>query len=201
MARRTHTEAWWEAASPTVIRCTAHYKDGTPCKTEASPGTNVCDKHGALAPQVLNAAAVRIQMTADDAAAKLVAWMNDSTVDMRERVKIAHDLLDRGGLSGVNKVLVGVGQIDPIEALFRNLLSDPNALIDPNAEPLPPDPLTLELNRAAIESAEGPDWADIVDAELIEEPASPARIPSLERSTRNPATPPKHIREAMERLL
>lgn len=202
MARRTHTESWWANAAPTVLRCTAKLKTtGEQCRSEASPGTSVCDKHGALAPQVQAAAATRIQMSVDEAAARLVDWMKDDKVDVRERVRIAHDLLDRSGLSATNKLLVGVVTEDPVEKLFRGILSDPNALMHPNAPPAAPDPITLELNRQALEVAEGSSYDDIVDAELEHEPLRPARIPSPERAARNPATPPKHIRDALERLL
>ena len=68
----------------------------------------MCGQHGGLAPQVLHAAHTRIAMSAEDAAARLVEWMNDPNVDVRERLKAAESLLDRSGVSGVNKVLVGL---------------------------------------------------------------------------------------------
>lgn len=192
MARRTHTEAWWANASPTVLRCTAHYKDGTSCRTEATAGTNVCDKHGALAPAVQAHAATRIQMSVDDAASQLVAWMNDANVDMRERVKIAHDLLDRGGLGATSKVLLGVVTEDPIESLFRSILSDPMGItgvatvVSTVAEPGP--------RQAAIERAESSDYADVVEAEIIE--AAPHTVSVQESMS---AAPPRHLRQDLER--
>ncbi len=74
------------------------------------------------------AAATRIQMSVDEAAQRLIEWLNDNDVDMRERVKIAHDLLDRGGLGATSKHLVGVVSGDPVETLFRDILSDPDGL-------------------------------------------------------------------------
>lgn len=162
MARRTtHTEAWWANASPTILRCTAHYKsDGSQCRSEASAGTNVCDKHGALVPAVQAAAATRIQMSVDEASKKLIDWLSDPAVDMRERIKIAHDLLDRGGLGATSKVLLGVTGGDPVEALFRDLLTREGALAPyrPSAE----------------------EWAliDVVEAEVIEDGEDPFSRPS-----------------------
>jgi hypothetical protein len=194
LGRKTHTETWWGRAAtenPTVLRCTAHYKDGSPSRTEAFPGTTVCEKHGALAPQVQAAAATRIQMSVDEAAQKLVDRMNDPGVDMRERVKIAHDLLDRGGLAATSRLLIGVGQVDPIEKRFLGILSDPNGLMDPNAAPRELSPETLELTRRALEND------DIVDAEWVEEAP---RLPSPDRAEQPKATTPKHIHEGVERL-
>lgn len=191
MARRTtHTEAWWANASPTILRCTAHYKDGTPCRREASAGANVCGQHGALAPAVQAAAATRIQMSVDEAAERLIAWMNDASVDIRERVKIAHDLLDRGGLGATSKVLLGVVTEDPVERLFRDLLAQDGILAAPPSEiepgPQPPQP-------AAIDAAQ-PD--DVVDAEIIEEPAAQHTVHVEESMS---AAPPKHLRADLDR--
>src|SRR4051812_38624448 len=118
-----HSDQWWATAPPHKIRCTAHYKsNGLPCRREAAPGTNVCNQHGALAPQVAAAAAVRVQMSADDAARKLLAMVEDPTVEHREKIKILQDILDRSGVTGVNKLLVGVVTQDPVEQLFQSLL-------------------------------------------------------------------------------
>lgn len=199
MARRTHTEAWWANALPTTLRCTAHYKyNGGQCRSEATAGTNVCDKHGALAPAVQAAAATRIQMSVDEASKKLIAWMSDPAVDMRERVKIAHDLLDRGGLAATSKVLLGVVTEDPIDTLFRSILSDPNGTIElatvaPAA--IEPDPV-----QAAIDGVESYGHADVVDAEVIEElDALPATRHTQHVQESMSAAPPKHLREDLER--
>lgn len=216
MSRRTHTDRWWETAPAHVLRCSAHYKDGTPCRTEASPGTNVCHKHGALAPAVQAAAATRIQMSVDDAARRLVEWMNDAGVDMRERVKIATDLLDRGGLGATSKVLVGVGPADPVETLFNSLLTQPGALVDRDAvvpgEVVPPP---FDAAQAAIDAREeGPDldtlyvletgFSDVehvVPGEVVEPEDLIGELPPhterIEASMSD--RPPKHLREDLER--
>lgn len=203
MARRTHTEAWWAAAGPSVLRCTARYKsDGLQCRTEAAPGTSVCNKHGALAPQVVNAAAVRIQMTADDAVKFMRRVLEDPNAADRDKVTVAKDLLDRAGLQPTNKLVVGIGQLDPIEQLFQSILSDPNATFDPSLagpKQILPDPV-----QAALDAAEdGSEWGDllglengsqhaedVVDAELVED---------TEPTGRAAVAPPPHIREGLGR--
>lgn len=195
-----HSEDWWAKAPPHVLRCTAHYKStGGQCRHQASPGANVCNQHGALAPAVQARAAVRIQMTVDDAVQRLVEWMNDSNVDMRERVKIAQDMLDRSGLGAVQKHLVGVGEVDPVESLFQRILADPNGLLDPNAPPPELTPEQREYNRLA--DPEDRDWSDIVDAEIVEDPPSVPRLPSPAPTQRTSTRPPKHIRDAIATLI
>ena len=188
MGKVTHTEGWWLTAPAHVLRCTAHLKmDGSQCRHEAAPGTNVCNQHGALIPSVQASAARRIQMSVDDAVKRLHQMLDDSGVDARDKIKILHDLLDRGGMGATSKVLVAVGQIDPVEQLFASLLSGSDALTDPHAEARPLSPEMLALNQAVLEDD---DYAEIVAEERVPEP-----------SARNPATPPRHIREALAGLL
>lgn len=201
--RKTHGEEWWSTAPAHVLRCTGKNRvNGERCKSEALPGTSVCERHGALIPAVLASAATRIQMSVDDAAKKLLAMVEDPAVEARDKVKILHDLLDRGGLAPTSKHLVGVvGSSDPVERLFLDILSDPNGLLDPRALP-PPGPREFDAAQAAIDAAEGDsDYedliSDVVEAELVED--APARPESHERQ-RNPAIPPKHIRDALEEL-
>ena len=207
--RMTHTDKWWDNAPSHILRCSAHYKStGEQCRSEAAPGTSVCDKHGALVPAVQAAAANRIQMSVDEAAKHMVEWLSDPNVDMRERIKVATDLLDRGGLAATSKHLVGVvGSSDPVERLFLDILADPNGLVDPTPVPVQPDPEQLALEQRAE-----PDFddliGDVVDAELVEDVPAPApelnpaqvEKPKRVKGIRNPAKPPKHIRDDLERL-
>ncbi len=183
--RRTHTEAWWANAAPHVLRCTGHLKsDGSRCRSEASPGTSVCDKHGALTPAVQQAAATRIQMSVDEAAKQLVAWMNDANVDMRERVKIAHDLLDRGGLAATQKHMVGIARRTPWNSCSRTCSRTRTVFAQPagelSAKNIEPDPDDSPL----LDSWDG----DIVDAEVVEDGPTPAQI----EAARQPAKPSAH---------
>lgn len=201
MAGRTvsaHSEEWWATkAPPTALRCKAHYRNGQPCRRQAVDGAVVCDKHGGAIPNVLRRAAQRVQMTADEAAQQLVAWMNDPNVDMRERVKIAHDLMDRSGLGAAQVHKIMPIEEDPLEKLFKGLLSNPDAFETAAPEPvgaLPARTLTLEeLDRAM----------DIVDAELVEDEPEPARMlqaADTPAPKRNPTRPPRHILEGLDLL-
>lgn len=211
MARRkTHTESWWEAnTNPAILRCTARYKsNGERCRSEALDGTTVCYKHGGAAPQVVAKAAVRIQMTADAAAAYMRGVLEDPNVSDREKIVAAKDILDRAGLGGTQKHLVGVAQLDPVEQLFQDILSTPGALADPSAvqvRALPAsDPAQEAVDAAEREffTDDGDDdllgEPDIVDAEVVEE-RSPAKVEAERAASRRRSSgTPKHIREAEE---
>lgn len=190
----SHSEDWWESAPSFIVRCTADYKSGGQCKRVAHPGTNVCGHHGAHIPAVRAAAARRIQLSVEDAVARLHEMLDDGSVEARDKIRILHDLLDRGGLAATSKVLVGVVTDDPIEKLFRSIASDPHATYDPTTVTHVKQ-ITRDPAQEALDSAEeGPDWDDLyespeaVDAELV----GPERISDL---------PPKHIRDAMRELL
>lgn len=207
----SHSDAWWasEHRPPHVLRCTAHYKStGERCRREALPGTNVCRNHGALIPAVQQAAANRIGLSLDDAVKRLKAMLDDDSVEARERIKILHDLLDRGGLNATQKHLVGVGTVDRVEQLFQDVLGDPAGLVDPHAAPPPAlparDPCQALLDAEAAEGewagSRGPenggeDADDIVDAEVVEDGPAPHTVQGTSPKT------PKHIREALERLI
>lgn len=189
---RTHSEGWWETAPPFVLRRNGRYKGtGEQCRRVAEDGSVVCDQHGGAAAQVRKRAAERILFTADEAAAKLVEWMNDETVDKRERVKIAQDLLDRNGIvsAQVHKILPITD--DPVEALFKSIVEDPEGLMD--VEPLP-----------ALGSDEDEDYGDLIGlvVENVETtPLRPERTTPLAvapgKPTRSPLIPPRHIREGL----
>lgn len=187
MGKVTHTEGWWLTAPGRVLRCTGHLKvDGSQCRHEAVTGTNVCNQHGALAPTVRASAALRIQMSVDDAVKRLHQMLDDGSVDARDKIKILHDLLDRGGLAATSKVLVGVVTEDPVEVLFRSILSDPNATYDTNE--VQPKQITQDAAQEALDAVEDvPDWDEFQ--------ARRGGVSAAEQAT------PKHIREAMASLL
>ncbi|WP_193608271.1 hypothetical protein [Nocardioides lijunqiniae] len=195
-----HSEDWWATQKPShVLRCTATLRtSGTQCRNEARPGTNVCDKHGALAPAVQAAAATRIRMSVHDAVKRLHDMLDDSSVDARDKIKILHDLLDRGGLGATSKHLIGVAEVDPVETLFQRILQDPNGLLDPNAAPTPLSPEMAALNRAADPQAlaELGDEPDVVEAELVDEKAEPQTVLDDTGSEK----PPPHILRDLKRL-
>jgi hypothetical protein len=196
---RTHSETWWEKAPPYILRCNGHYKEtGERCRRVAEDGSVVCDQHGGRAPQVRKRAAERILFTADEAAIKLVEWMNDDSVDKRERIKIAQDLLDRNGIIAAQVHKIMPISEDPIEALFKSILKDPNGLMDPT-------PLALPVGHP--EDAE--DLIGVVVERAETAPLEPerlalgARLPQASeqaKKPRSPTVPPKHIREGLELL-
>ena len=192
-----HSEKWWATAPPYVVRCQGHYKStGEQCRHVAIDGSVVCDQHGGAAPQVLRRAAERIQFTADDAARRLVEWMNDPSVDMRERVKIAQDMLDRGGLAASHLLKIMPVTDDPVEKLFQALLSDPDGLV----ERAPETPVLAASRAAELEELVGPvpgEAGEIVDAEIVETVPPTRRFEDVPK-TRNPTIPPKHIREGLD---
>lgn len=209
--RKKRTEAQWAATGPEVIRCSAHLKsDGTQCRWEAAPGTTVCNQHGALAPQVRARAATRIQMSVDDAVKRLLEMLDDPNTENRDKIKVLHDLLDRGGLGATEKVLVGVVTQDPVEKLFQDILSTPGM-----TGPTAPSPPALSDEEFKALNAKGfSEDEDIVDAEVVEDligdvEEAPAPRPTRQRpADRSPAKrkpprdvpPPPHIRRDLERL-
>jgi hypothetical protein len=200
----THSEDWWAAqAPPHVTRCNGTYKStGEQCRRVAVDGSIVCDQHGGAAGHVRRRAAERIAFTADDAARNLVDWMNDPSVDMRERVKITQDLLDRAGLAAAQVHKVMPISEDPIEALFKSILDDPNALLVPGAATEQTD---LGPGRAdnyedligtvaeARETAHRQPDRTTPDPQLAGANEQPSK-------RRNPTAPPRHIREGLDML-
>lgn len=193
----THSEEWWELlASPTDVRCEGHYKTGEPCRRVSVFGSTVCRQHGGAAPRVQARAAARIGNAADDMVVRLHAMLDDPNVEARDKVKIAQDMLDRAGLGATGKLLIAVGEIDPVEALFKRILNDPSSLAPAQPVTYVPSPQALAYNRQALED----DYdADVVDAELVEQPEDPTRLPSQARTQRRGTRPPKHTREGLAR--
>lgn len=193
-----HSEDWWELiAPPTAVRCEAHVQDGSRCRRESIAGANVCRQHGGAIPAVRERAAARIGNAADEMVQRLQAWLDDPAVEMKDKVKIAQDMLDRAGLNATGKMLIGVGQVDPVERLFRDLLADPSGLAPSQPVPHQPSPEQLELNRQALEAYGDDDDPVVVRGQVIEA----ATLPSPARTQRKGTAPPKHIREALERLI
>jgi hypothetical protein len=196
---RRSEEYWDLIAGPTEVRCEAHVQDGTRCLRSAIAGANVCRQHGGAIPAVRAKAAARMGNAADEMVKRLLAWLDDPGVDVSVKAKIAQDMLDRAGLNVVEKHVVGIGEIDPVERLFRDLHALPDHGLEP-AQPVPymPSPAQLELNRLADPQALEDDDHPVVQGEVVEKPAS---SPSPARPKRKGTDPPKHIREALERLI
>ncbi|WP_299052162.1 hypothetical protein [uncultured Nocardioides sp.] len=204
--RKSHGDEWW-AKHPEVVRCNGTIiSTGEQCRTEAHPGASVCFKHGANLPAVREKAARRIGTSLDDAVRRLQAMLDDPATEPRDKIRILHDLLDRGGLGATSKVLLGVTEVDPVEDLFRRMLAEPGTLVDAryaDEQPEASDEVFAALNRAADRDGADEDLiGDVVDAELVEDdpaPSSPDR--HFVHETRSMSDrPPTHIRRDLERL-
>lgn len=193
---RTHSDNWWLTAPPVVLRCVGTYKStGEQCRRVAEDGSVVCDQHGGAAPQVRRRAAERIAITADEAAQKLAAWMNDTSVPFQVRAKIAQDLLDRAGLGAAQVHKIMPITEDPLEKLFASILGDPNGLMElapapePRALPVTPSSELADLIGTFTEDD------GIVDAEIVDDDTDDGVVVPIRK--RNPTRPPKHIREGL----
>lgn len=196
------SEEWWATAPPTRIRCSGMVPDtGERCAREAIPGAGVCRMHGGTLPAVQAAAATRIALTADAAVSALQGILADPDAEDRDKIAVAKDILDRAGLGATSKVVVGIGQVDPIEQLFRDILSDPAGLA----------PVHTEAERAALPASpryrgEGEDspllawesgfegFGEVVDAEVVEETPARAEVNGSSR-------PPLWLEDDLQRLL
>ena len=191
LAKKTHSQWWWDNRAPkTMIQCSAHRKmDGKQCLHEAAPGNSVCDDHGAAAAQVKAKAATKLQMAAEDMVDAYLGWAMDPTVDIRERSKIVADVLNRLGFTQAQRLTIEAS--DPVEALFKAILDDPNGLA--------PAPPALGAHQATPDDLVGLPTAaeapEIVDAVVVED------LPPHTVHITESGTTPRHIREALARLL
>ncbi len=113
-------DRWARSARPDR-RCTAHRKNGDRCKNAARLGTNVCDFHGAKAPQVKRKARQRIEEAADRMACELLKMATDANVADSVKLAAIRDALDRAGLAAKNAVEVEVGPTKPYEVILQRI--------------------------------------------------------------------------------
>lgn len=74
-------------------RCTAHKTNGEPCNSYRLAGMTVCNAHGGRAPQVRRAAQKRLDSAALTVVDQLLRICTDDTIDPRDRIAAAKELL------------------------------------------------------------------------------------------------------------
>lgn len=111
----------WERSTHPERRCTAHRKNGDQCKNAARHGTNVCDFHGAKAPQVRRKARQRLEEAADRMACELLKMATADGVADSVKLAAIRDALDRAGLGAKTAVEVEVGPPKPYEAILDRI--------------------------------------------------------------------------------
>jgi hypothetical protein len=83
-----------------MVQCHATSKtSGQQCRRPASAGAAVCRVHGGAAPQVKEAARVRLLALVDPALATLARAVNSRRQPTAVEISAAKDILDRAGLA------------------------------------------------------------------------------------------------------
>jgi hypothetical protein len=158
-------DRWARSAHP-ERRCTAHRKNGDRCKNPARRGTNVCDFHGAKAPQVRRKARQRIEEAADRMACELLKMATDDNVADSVKLAAIRDALDRAGLAAKTAVEVEVGPPKPYEAILDSIEAGSRAEYRRSRgirdDSNPPPALVAESPRE-LPAAEG----EPIDAEIV----------------------------------
>lgn len=158
----------WERSAHPERRCTAHRKSGDQCKNAARHGTNVCDFHGAKAPQVKRKARQRIEEAADRMAAELLKMATDGNVADSVKLAAIRDALDRAGLAVKNAVEIEVGPPKPYEVILEGIEAGSRAKYR-RSRGIPDDSDThtraLVDNSRAVAAADG----EPIDAEILDD--------------------------------
>jgi len=171
-------DRWGRSAHP-ERRCTAHRKNGDRCKNAARRGTNVCDFHGAKAPQVKRKARERLEEASDRLARELLRMATDPNVSESVRLSAIKDALDRGGVSAKTAVEVDVGPPKPWEQIMDGLTE---VVAGPRAEfrRLRGVPDDSEAKRALGGSRRELDAP--IDAEVLIDDGEASRIATTRRT-------------------
>lgn len=166
-------------------RCGAKKRDGSPCRKFPMLGQRRCRLHGGGSPQSQAKARERILGAADLAAQRLIEFMNDKRVPWPVRLTAARDLLDRAGLAHRPGIDITV------EPRWQEIISDITFDVPDGYEaPTPAFERDEDFKEPAVEPGE------IVDAEIIEEPAA-APAPAPHPAGNGSLVPPLHVRERL----
>lgn len=139
--------------------CTAHTRDGTPCKNAPILGGTTCRMHGGAAPQVRAKANQRLLDGVPKMLTELRRIATDESVPPPTRLAAVRDWLDRAGIGESDKHELTIN-VPKWEQGIENLL------VDFGQE------------------------ADIVDAEIIEDPYEDAKYPERATGRSHSSGPP-----------
>jgi hypothetical protein len=145
----------WAGSKHPERRCTAHRKNGDQCKNAARRGTNVCDFHGAKAPQVKRKARERLEEATDRLARELLKMATDPNISESVRLSAIKDALDRGGVSAKSAVEVEVGPPKPWEQIMDGL-----AMVESGSR--------AQFRRSRGLPAGPPELGMAIDAEVVD---------------------------------
>jgi len=113
-------------------KCTATSKrTGKQCGAWALRGARTCRVHGSATKKSKVAAKRRIAEASGYAADMLAEFMADPTIDVKQRVQIAQDLLTRAGYGGKTELTLDVS---PWEKHFGEVVVDYTVTADASAE-------------------------------------------------------------------
>lgn len=97
-----------------MAQCTAHRKNGDRCKAPAIKGGTVCRVHGGAAPQVRDAARLRLLALVDPALATLGRSLDLKGNQAQVALAAARDVLDRAGFKSTEKLEISGADGGPI---------------------------------------------------------------------------------------
>lgn len=110
-------------SDPMQVRtlCKAHKRNGELCTNPPIRGSSVCRMHGGAAPQVKQAAFVRLLMESDPAAARLINMSRDEKLPPAVRLGALREILDRAGLTSKTEVALEI-QVQPWEQAVQKVI-------------------------------------------------------------------------------
>lgn len=85
------------------MKCSAHRQDGVDCQAQAIKGGTVCRVHGGSAPQVKQAAMIRLLEAIDPAAGELIRIALKGKTD-QVRVQAIKELFERAGFGEAKRI-------------------------------------------------------------------------------------------------
>jgi hypothetical protein len=176
-------DRWARSAHP-ERRCTAHRKNGDQCKNAARHGANVCDFHGAKAPQVKRKARQRIEEAADRMACELLKMATDANVADSVKLAAIRDALDRAGLATRTAVEVEVGPPKP----YEQIMSGMTEVVGGSRAEFRRSQGIFGGEESPPNGSSRPELAAPIDAEVVDQPHEARAIATNRRTIRRRST-------------